>query len=99
MDKSMTSAGFVQWLAQESHNLAQATSSGGDPFPYLWITATDALDWLRQAPLNERENALQAVRQCLNTESVGETAISTDKHKANCFKTLLRWVIEPPPVL
>ena len=99
MNTSMTSADFIQSLAQESHTQAQATSSGGDPFPYLWITATDALDWLRQAPSNERENALRAVKQCLDTGSVGETAIPTDEHEANCFKTLLRWIINPPPVL
>ncbi len=99
MDKPMTSADFVQWLAQESNNLAQATSNGGDPFPYLWIIATDALDWLRQAPLIEREHALQAVRQCLDTGSFGETMISTDKHEAHCFRTLLQWIIHPPQVL
>ena len=95
----MTTAGFVTWLAQESDKLAQATAGGGDPFPYLWCTAIDALDWLRQAPLNEREQALQAVRLCLDSGSFGETVIPTDAHAATCFRTLLGWVLHPPLVL
>jgi len=99
MNKSMTPAEFVKWLAQESNELAQATLNGGDPFPYLWIVATDALDWLRETPLDVRENTLRAVRQFLDTGSFGETVISTDNHEANCVRTLLGWIINPPPVL
>jgi hypothetical protein len=99
MGELMTPSDFIEWLAKESDNLAQATSNGGDPFPYLWLIATDALDWLRQAPLDVRENVLRAVRQFLDTGSFGETVTSADNHEASCFRTLLGWIINPPLVL
>jgi hypothetical protein len=99
MRKNLTSVTFLPWLAQESLTLARSTSTGGDPFPYLWGVATDALDWLRYAPQEEREAALQAVKQCLEADMVGEVSIPTEPHEADCFVTLLRWILDPPQVL
>ena len=63
MNPQITADTFVGWLAQEARALARQTSGGGDPFPRPWGVATDALDWLRAAPPDEREQALQSVQQ------------------------------------
>ena len=99
VSEQLTAVTFLPWLAHESLALAHATSAGGDPFPYLWGVAIDALHWLRYAPQEEREAALQTVKQCLETGAVGEVRIPTDAHEADCFVTLLRWIFDPPPVL
>jgi hypothetical protein len=99
MSDQLNSNTFLPWLAQEAHKLAQATLTGGDPFPELWGVAVDALDWLRHAPSDERGKALETVKQCLEIGASGEITIPADEHEAECFRMLLQWVVKPPPVL
>ncbi len=99
MNKSMTSANLVQWLAQEAKNIAQTTSQGQNPSPDLWLVATDAQSWLRSIATDERDEALRRVEQCVNTGLIDGVAISTDEHEAACFTTLLEWVSHPPAIL
>jgi len=99
MSEQLTAATFVPWLAQEAQKLAQQTSDGGDPFPSLWLVATDALDWLRDAPPDEREKALQSVKHYLDTGTVGAITTPADEHEAECIATLLRWIARPPQVI
>ena len=99
MDEQLTADTFVPWLARESQKWARVTANGGKPGPYLWSVAVDALHWLRHAAPDEREKALQAVKQCLDTGTTGAVTMPSDQHEADCFVTLLRFVYAPPPVL
>lgn len=99
MSERLMADTFVPWLAQEAHRLAQATVAGGDPFPYLWGVAIDALDWLRYAPLEEREKAIRSVKQFLDTGTVGNVLTPVDEHEQECLTTLMRWIIYPPRVI
>jgi hypothetical protein len=99
MNQQLTVDTFLPWLSQESYELAVATSSGGDPFPDLWSVATDAHDWLRQTSIEEKERALQIIRQFLDIGCINDVAIPTDAHQAKCLTTLLQWVLNPPLVL
>jgi hypothetical protein len=99
MNHQLTAETFLPWLSQESHKLAVATSSGGDPFPDLWSVATDAHDWLRHTSSEERDRALETVRQFLDIGCINDVAIPPDEHQAKCLVTLLQWVLNPPHVL
>jgi hypothetical protein len=96
MDEELTAATFVPWLARESQKWARLTANKGDPKPYLWSVAVDALQWLRDAEPDERNAALRAVKEYLDTGKTGEIAVPQDQHEANCFLTVLRFVYAPP---
>jgi len=99
MGEQLTMASVLPWLVRESQRLAQATLAGGDPFPSLWGVALDAQDWLQQASPAERETALQEIKAFLDTGVAGEVRMLTDAHEVDCLVTLLRWILDPPPVL
>jgi len=96
----LTTHSFIPWLVQEAHRVAQQTRNGGDAPGYLWAVAVETLDWLRRLPDEDREQSLQALKQCIDTRgaSAGIT-IPTDRHEAKCLVRLLRYVYDPPPVL
>jgi hypothetical protein len=100
MQERLTAATFIYWLLEGAHRVAQETTSEDQASPYLWGTAVEALDWLRQAPAEERERASEALRQCLETRGVSAgITIPSDPHEAKCLIKLLLLVHNPPKVL
>jgi uncharacterized heparinase superfamily protein len=96
----LTKSSFIPWLVQEADRVAQQTRNGGDAPAYLWAVAVEALDWLRHLPDEEREQALQTLKQCIDTRGVSAgVTIPTDRHAAECLVRLLRYVHHPPQVL
>jgi hypothetical protein len=96
----LTTHSFIPWLVQEADRVAQQTRNGGDASGYIWAVAVEALDWLRRLPDEDRVQALQVLKQCIDTRgaSAGVT-VPTDRHEAECLVRLLRYVHNPPQVL
>jgi hypothetical protein len=99
MKAQLTVDTFLVWLAENGQRCAKTTLTGAYLHDALWDVALDAASWLRSIPIQEREKVLQTARECLNTGSAGNVAIPADQREADCFVTLLRWVVNPPPVL
>jgi hypothetical protein len=99
MDDQMTADTIVDWLAGEAHKWAQMTANGKNPDPYLWSSAVDALYWLRKTTEDEREKALQAIKECLDELRMGNVSAPSEQYESECFITLLQYVYTPPPVL
>jgi len=99
MTSAITVDTFLPWLAQESQKAAQTTLTGDHLTQQLWDVTLDALAWLRKLPPDERAAVLERVRQWLTTGQSGTLTIPADQREADCLKTILRWVLNPPPVL
>lgn len=99
MEEHLSVDTFLIWLAEKGQECAATTLTGSHLHDALWDVALDAAFWLRSLPVQEREKALQTVKECLNTGSAGGVSIPADQREANCFTTILRWVVNPPPVL
>lgn len=99
MSEQVTADNFIAWLAKETRTLTQKTSADGDLFPYLWSIAVDALDWLRYASSDEGDRVLSSINQILHTGSSEDVSLPLDEREADCFVTLLGWIVNPPLVL
>jgi hypothetical protein len=96
----LTIHSFIPELVQESDRVAQQTRHSGDAPAYIWGVAVEVLDWLRSISDQDREQALLALKQCIDTRgaSAGIT-LPTDRHEAECLIMLLRYVHKPTQVL
>ena len=99
MVSSITIDTFLPWLAQESQKAAESPRTGNYLTDQLWHVTLDALDWLRELPPDQRTAVLERVRQWLSTGQVDTLTIPADQREADCLKTILGWILNPPPVL
>ncbi len=99
MTSTLTVDTFLPWLAQEGHKAAQTTLTGDHLTQQLWDVTLDALAWLRKLPPDERASARERVRQWLTTGQSETLSMPADQREADCLLTILRWVLNPPPVI
>jgi hypothetical protein len=99
MTATITVDSFLPWILQESRKAAQTTLTGAYLTDELWALTLDALAWLRKVSADERAEVLARVRQWLTTGQIGEMTMPEDQREAECLTTVLRWVLNPPPVL
>jgi hypothetical protein len=100
MYKQLTAKTFIPWLVQEAHRVAQETIGYENAAAYVWAVAIEAIEWLHYAPEQERIQAQQALKECIETKGISAgITLPTDPHEAKCLTTLLVFVHNQPPLL
>jgi hypothetical protein len=91
---------MLNWLFREARRVLQSIPESEDATPQLWAVAVDALGWLRQVSIADREQVLLSIRSYLKTREIPEANFGPkNQREEEAFVTLLRFVVKPPRML